>query len=276
VSLTETQKVAVRRHLGVPFAGTAQAGRLFGWRFTWYREDLEYRLNNMAPSEEQLLTGNALSSFRLAGRPAVGDVLTYMITPASGNLVTATYTVQESDFALPANQVNPSESSPLYAIALNSALAVNNAAGQFGYAGVGVMPADLFSPQYLSPYYSELQIASSSVEPFTIAASVVGTTNIVVVNSGTVCPVQITINSAAGSQTLYGLIAFCDYLANQMASANLSLQFQKADVTTFRPDEVRARYAQYKLYCEQLEEALGGENYVRSIGGKGGGGGAVA
>lgn len=269
--LTQPQKVAIRRHLSVPFAGTAQAGRLYGWRFVFYREDLEFRMNNLQPAEEQLITGNALGVWRMDGRPSAGDVLTFTVTDTANGTLTASYQVQQSDFEIPANQVNPSESSPLYSIALNAALAINQAMASKGYAAVGVMPADLFSPQYMPPYFSEIDITGPSSSTFTIGISRTGTTNVLIAQQSKACPVQATIAGVAR----YGYVDVIDALAMGMAQADLSLTYEKADVVNFRKDEVSARRRLYREYCTMLSRDLGGKEYVENFGG-GSGGGAVA
>lgn len=269
--LTQPQKVSIRRHLSVPFAGTAQAGRLYGWRFTWYNEDLEYRLNNMQPAEEQLITGNALAIWRMDGRPTVGDVLTFTITDPTNGTLTATYTVQASDFNKPANPVNPSDSSPLYSIALNASLAINAVASAKGYAAVGVMPADLASPQYMPPYFSEIDLTGPSSATFTVGVSRTGTTNTLIAQQGTPTPVAATI---AGNQ-LFGYVAIIDALAMGMTQADLSLTYATADVVDFRRDEISARRRLYKEYCTMLSRDLGGKEYVQKFSG-GSSGGAVA
>lgn len=276
--LTLSQKVAIRRHLGVPFSGTAQAGRLFGWRFTWYREDLEYRMNNMQPNEEALITGQTLGSFRIDGRPQVGDLLNYTVTDPTPRSITVPYTVQPNDFTLPYESVNPSQSSPLYGIALNSAVTINDAISQYGYAAVGVMPADLMSPAYLPPYFAEVIITSAGNNvPFVLTASKTGNTNLLIEDPGTPTPVRAApIDPITLAPTpVYGFVALCDAYAMQVSRADLSLWLSRADVVTFRPDEVAARDGLYAYYCMKLEEVLGGKDYVKKFGGSNSGG-AVA
>jgi hypothetical protein len=136
------------------------------------------------------------------------------------------------------------------------------------------MPADLFSPQYLPPYFAELIVTGPSPTPFVLTGSVSGRTNLVVENPGSLSPVQASfINPTTNAQeTFYGLIAICDFLANTMTQANLSLTYVKADVVTFRPDEVRARRGIYREYCMQLAKAIGGEQYVKAFSGSSSGG----
>jgi hypothetical protein len=277
--LTQQQKVAIRRHLGLPFAGTAQAGRLFGWRFEIHVEDLEYRMNNMQPDEEQLLTGVSMGSFKLSGRPTVGDLLAYTI-----DAVTVDYAVRSADFEVPPNPINPSDSSVLYSIALNSAIAINANAtlAAAGYSAVGAPPADQFSPAYMPPYFAELLITGPGASAIALSSAATGTTNLVTDNPGSVCPIIATFTNPVSyaQSTLYGLIAVCDYLANSMTQAGLSLWLKSATGAggagvAFRGDEVRARRGLYKEFVFQLARAIGGEAYVRKFSG-GGGRGCVA
>ncbi len=269
--LSVAQKTAVRHHLGIPFAGTAQAGRLYGWRFTWFNEDVEYRMNNMQPQEEQLLTGATLGSWRIDGATTIGDVVSFTVTDTVQS-TTVSYTVQASDFTLVKNSVNPSESSPLYSIALNASMLLNNKIQVYGYTAVGVMPADLISPQYLSPYFSEILITGpGSGTAFTLTSTSGTTTNVYVQAAGAISPVRASITDAATGLPVscYGYIQICDYLSNLMTTANLSLTYAKADVVNFRPDEVHARRKLYSEYCNKLKRVIGGEEYVKKFGGRG-------
>lgn len=271
--LSLAQKIAIRRHARIPFAGTAQAGRLLGVRFLFFREDLEYKMNNLQAPEEQLLTGVSLGSFRIDGRPTVGDVLTYTITDAT-QTTSVSYTVQQSDLGLQPNPTNPSESSPLYAIALNSATALTLQLQQYGYSVVGVMPADLLSPQFLPPYFAEVVVSSSASTAFTLSASVSSgaTTNLYVEAQGAVCPIRAQVTAADTGLPVvqYGLINLCDALDMAAAIPNLSLTYQMAGGgagggVTFRPDEIVARTRQYKYYVREMLRVLGGEQYVREL-----------
>lgn len=263
--LTQQQKIAVRRHLGIPFAGTAEAGRLTGWRFEIHVEDLEYKLNNMQPSEEQLLTGVSMGSYRISGQPTAGDVLAFTIAGT-----TVDYTVQPSDVA---------SESPLYTIALNAANAIarNATLAAAGYSAVGVPPADTISPQYLPPYFAAIVVTGPGSASIVLSCSVTGTTNVLTDNPGSQCPVNATFTPASTGQqvTLYGYISVCDYLANAMTQADDSLWLTQADVVKFRSNEVAARRGLYQEYVGQMARAIGGEAYIRKFS-RGGRGGAVA
>jgi hypothetical protein len=57
-----------------------------------------------------------------------------------------------------------------------------------------------------------------------------------------------------------------------MTQASLSLTYVKADVVTFRNDEVSARRGVYREYCMQLAKAIGGDEYIRKFSGASSGG----
>jgi hypothetical protein len=271
--LTQKQKVAIRSHLGAPFAGTAQAGRLYGWRFTFYREDLEYRMNNMQVTEEYLITGASLGSYRIGGMPTVGDVLDFTVTVAGGGTYNASYTVQESDFSLPPNPVNPTDSSPLYIIALNAANKIAAQVGGIGFVCVGTMPADLFAPQFMPPYFAEIYVMGTPGSAFVLSCSVTGTTNLAVEDPGSPSPINATfVTQPTGvQQTVYGYVALLDYLRMGPAQQNLSLWLESASGAggagvKFRMSEFRARNNLYRHYAEELSRIIGGETYVQMFG----------
>jgi uncharacterized repeat protein (TIGR01451 family) len=271
--LNQAQKVSLRRHMGVPFAGTAQAGRLFGWRFAITFEDLEFKMNNMTPPEEQLLTGYSMGSFSLRGVPTVGETITYLVTDPNAGVLTATYTVQPSDMTfIPPGS---SQTAPDFSVALNSALRINAAMGMYGYAGVGVQPADLISVPFLPPYFSELMITGPTTAAFPMAVSTTGTLNTTVEYPGKPSPAQATIGPAGSQTTFFGYLNLCDYLAMQPAQARLSLRYMEADVVKFRRDEVAAQAQLYKYFCSQMGDVIGGKEYIRHFS-RGGGGGSVA
>lgn len=262
MALSDRQKIAIRRHLGVPFSGTADAGRLFGWRFAIHNEDLEYKMLNMKAAEEVLLTGNSLGSWRIDGFPSAGDVLTFTLNDGTNNL-TMPYTVLAGDL------VNPPNGSKSFAVALKAALVINAAANQYGYQTVAIQPGDSVSQPMIPSYYSELQVVGPSANTFTLGLTRTGTTNAFVLSNGIVSPVTATVGSTA-PVTLYGYIAICDYLAMLPIKADLSLWLTSAEVG-FRRDEVAARHGLYAYYCEQMSKTLGGREYVNHFGGRGGG-----
>lgn len=264
--LSQRYRVAIRRHLGIPFANTAQAGRLFGWRFAIHVEDLEYKMSNMAPNEEQLITGYAVGSWQVSDQPSAGDVLLFTVTDANG-IHQVPYTVTTADLNPAANITNPAEASPTFSIALNAASKVNQALNALGYTASAAMPADLFSPQYFPPFFSQVIITGPSSTLFTIGAQVTGTTNFIVGDPVYPCPVNQNIQGVP----TYGYVAILDAIQNRVPSADLTLWIEKADVVTFRKDEVRARLQLYRTMCEFLSRDLGGKEYVEHFGGSGGG-----
>lgn len=256
--LTERQRISIRRHLGIPFSNTAQAGRLFGWRFSSHVEDIEYKLSNLSPSEEQLITGKSMASFRIGGRPSSGDVLTYTITDPNAGALTIPYTVQSGDLTLPADIVNPAEAAPTYGVAFHSINSINNAITPYGYNAAARMPADLFSPAFLPAYFAQVIILGPGSSTFTISSSIIGTTNFIVEEQGAPCPVRATVNNV----TYYGYVDILDALAMQPARADVSLWVKGGTDGDFRSDEVSARNNQYRYYCEMLSRDLGGREYV--------------
>lgn len=264
--LTHRQHVALRRHAGVPFAGTAQAGRLVGWRFMVHVEDLEFKMNNLQPAEEQLITGNAMASWQISDNPTAGDALSFSVTDANGT-TQVDYTVTSQDLNPAANVVNPAYAAPTFSIALNAATIINRALGNNGYAAAAVMPADLFSPQYMPPYFAQVVITGPSSVPFTIAAASTGTTNFIVGEQGGVSPIAAVINGVQ----VYGYAALLDALAMGPAQADLSLWLEKADVVTFRKDEVSARRKLYYTYIDMYLRDIGCRQYIAAISGRNGG-----
>ena len=238
-------------------------------------------MNNMQPTEEQLITGSILASWRISGQPTVGDVLTFGVVDPTAGLEQVPYTVQQSDFDLPTDPVNPPQSSPLYSIALNSTVAINQAIAALGYAAIAVMPADLFAPSFMPPYFAEVILTANQSalgSYFSIAATGGSTTNLLVEQQATPSPVNATLtNYVTGNQeTVFGMIPLCDALAMGMTQQGLSLWLTKADVVQFRQNERRARIALYRYYTDELAKMLGGQEYVRKFGGAGAGGGGAS
>jgi len=61
MALSDAEKTAVRRYCGYPVFG-AQPTQGFGYRFfTWYG-NLEYKMNNMQPSEEEVVRETYLAN----------------------------------------------------------------------------------------------------------------------------------------------------------------------------------------------------------------------
>ena len=63
---TDTQKTDIRRFCGYPAYGGAPDGNM-GWRFFTAYGALEYRLNNLQPSEEQVVTSYLTTLAQLEG-----------------------------------------------------------------------------------------------------------------------------------------------------------------------------------------------------------------
>lgn len=269
--LSQRYRIAVRRHLGVPFAGTAQAGRLFGWRFSIKVEDLEWKMSNLQPNEEQLLTGFAVASWQILGFQTVGNVLTATVLDAAGTLHTVNYTVQLSDLNPPPDIINPPNATASYGVALSLAAAINAQLNALGFKASASSPNDVPAPPFQSPGFAEVTLSGPSSALFTIGASATGGTDFIVGEQCYPSPITQTINNVQ----LFGYVPVLDALQNRVSSADLTLWIQTVDVVTFRKDEVRQRIGLYRVLCEMLSRDLGGKEYVDQFGGGSGGGATV-
>lgn len=95
MALPDAIKIKVRRHLGYPVIGQyriSPAGGTLGTGTVGYRYfqaygTMEYRMNNMLPAEEAVLTGQAVGAVGIVGgNPEPGD--TFSITVSSQELTT--------------------------------------------------------------------------------------------------------------------------------------------------------------------------------------------
>lgn len=55
MAFTDQQKIDIRRHLGYPLYG-GQPVQAFGWRFFQWYGTLEFRMDNLSPEEETMVT----------------------------------------------------------------------------------------------------------------------------------------------------------------------------------------------------------------------------
>lgn len=72
MAFTEAQKVDIRRFCGYPAYGAGPSG-FQGWRFFEAYGLMEYRLNNMAPEEEAVITTTYLTSLYQLETDIVGS-----------------------------------------------------------------------------------------------------------------------------------------------------------------------------------------------------------
>jgi len=77
MSFTDAQKTDVRRFCGYPAYGAGNSG-FQGWRFFQAYGLMEYRLNNLAPAEEAVVTNYLATLYTLEG--AVTDAGTTLNT----------------------------------------------------------------------------------------------------------------------------------------------------------------------------------------------------
>lgn len=75
MAFTDAERTNVRRFCGYPAYGAGNSGNM-GWRFYQAYGALEYRLNNLSPSEEQVVRSHLATLATLeTAVPAAGDNL---------------------------------------------------------------------------------------------------------------------------------------------------------------------------------------------------------
>lgn len=242
-------KVDIRRHLRVPFAGYPTSGYYGGIRTVLTVGQLESYMNNLQAEEEATLTGNPYGAIRLFGIPSVGDVLTAVVNGKS-----ASYTVQVSDTQNPVIQLQPI--TPLDAVSFNFATAINAAA--LGVQAAGGLNFKA-SPPVTLPSASQVTMSASG-QTFTLTSNTTSTTMTVqVVANGSFYPSPKLPTLVEGVQTtVYGYVPICNALESQVGdnSSYLSTWMTKADVVSFRPDQLAARVQTYRWWCKQMGVAL--------------------
>ena len=112
ILLTLGQRIDIRRHLGVPFAGLASSGMTMGIRTIFEAGQLEFYMLNLQPAEESVLTGSPYGSIRMYGNVIAGQVTTVTI-----NGTPIVYTSTAADAAA---------TDPRQSVAINIANAINS------------------------------------------------------------------------------------------------------------------------------------------------------
>lgn len=240
--LQEPVKARVRAHLGVPVLGVQNSGISLGYRFTNQMGLLEYRMNNLQPFEEASITGNPAAATIINGNPIAGDTVTITVNALSP----LTYTVTSAD---------ASAADPCGSVAQNFALKVMQTPA---YAA---LVWATYTPSIKQPYptavkpNSTLILQALTSAAFTVACTFTGSTAFVAYTQGSLPSPNVTMKE--DSVTLYGYVAICDYLEGKIAGASDLMKFSKADVTTFRGDEMQARRALYREWQKRLSDFLG-------------------
>ena len=239
MALTAQQKVAIRGHLLVPYAGIPFSGNTAGLRTILTVGQLEAYMNFLQLEEECQLTGYPFGAVQIYGYPANGNTVTATI-----NSTPVTYTVQPSD--LLALQ-------PLANIANNLATKINmsNVGVQ---AATGSISTGDTAPAAL-PSFGQVSIVSPTT--FTLTASATGgvSVNVPPGANGQSYP-QPNLTNVAGVPTLYGYIAICDYLQARIVQEDAFLSFETADVVKFRKYSVNKRIELYDYWRGRMGIAL--------------------
>lgn len=236
--LSDIEKVDVRRHLMVPFAGISTTGLTMGIRTIFTAGQLEFYMNNLQPYEESVLTGRPYGQIRIYGNVVAGQTVTATI-----NGTNVVYTVVLAD----QNSV-----SPLQAVAngLSSAINVAAVGGVFA-GGSAIIPNT--PPSQLPAFAYVTLVASVPAQTFTLTASTTGAITAFVVANGSVVPnpTSTFLDQAGNSQTVTGYIQFCNYLQSNIVTASGNLALLNAGgpgVAQFRPYEMKQRIDLYNYW----------------------------
>jgi hypothetical protein len=269
--LQEVIKMNIRRLLGYPTAGQPRispsgaslADSGISWRFMEAYGMLEFRMNNLTPTEESSITGNPMASIQFSGpAPTGGDSNSFTFTGSfTGSPITVGPVVAVLGDQL-INYVNRIAN----AINSNSALL---AAGFYSLAPYGTGPYSQTS--FPLP---EVAIVNQNATIFTLSMTV---------NSGNTYPIlasagvanfpfpQATVDPSTNPATIkYGYIPILTYLEGAHAGATQNLDTAKADVWTARPNEIRLRTDLLRQWKHNLSGFLG---IPQQRGGPFGGGG---
>ena len=256
--LTIQDKVNIRRHLGYPVAGLlrispaggtiASAGNAY--RFFESYGQLEYRMNQLAPSEEATLTGKAYGAigFNNSNTPIVPSTVisvTLNSTAFGGaNPITHNYTVQASDTLL----TICGEISNLFALDTNF-----TGAGFYAINDYGSGP---WSEQIV-PFPIASFIGPDNTTSFTIAVSGGGNTQPQVVANGQLQPPVITINTTIPPLIIYGYLPILDYLEGAYGAVTSDLSTHKSREWTRNPHELAEQRQIYNQWRYRLAAYLG-------------------
>lgn len=256
--LNEAQKAAVRRHLKYPVAGLlrtspaggtlAQAG--VGYRFFQAWGFLEYKLNNLAPVEEAMLTGLAYGAAALVGpQPNTGDQVSLTITPSSQAPQVLTAVAPAPQF-IGANQ--PADMRLILCNALVNAAIANSILQQAGLVGL--------TPYGTGPFAQNAvavpEVSFSAPASFMITGASSGTSGLTPQITALGTQIEPS-TSLDGVVTVFGYIPILDGLLNAYGSSSQNLDTIKADVWTGRGNEAGARRSLYENWVQMLSDFLG-------------------
>jgi len=244
-SLDLQTKARIRRQLGVPFAGRADANTTMGLRTVLKAGQLEFYTNNLQMPEVSLLLGRPYGAFIIYAPTALDRVYSFTV-----DSTTVTYTVQPSDMAA---------RDPLLSVATGILAAIQAALPT--YLADSAQIAVIGSYPQLSTAI-QFELLTPTATPFALTA----VSNVVVIQSGDYpASPQFLVDDGNGDPTkqviAYGLLPICEALEQQLlnSSSNLSLSevgSRTLGAAVFRPDELRVRNSLLRRYRFELGVAL--------------------
>jgi hypothetical protein len=246
--LTDIEKIDLRRHLAVPFAGIQTTGLTMGIRTIFTAGQLEFYMINLQPYEESVLTGRPYGQIRLVGQPVAGNQVTAVV-----NGITCTYTVQAADTI---------GNYPLGNVANGLAAVINNQSPNTG----GVFAGGAYQPQSAPPaqlpgFAFVTLVSAIPGTTFTLTSSFIGAVSSLVTANGGVVPHPNStfLDQAGNSVTVTGYIAICNYLQENIVTASGNLSLLNAGgpgVAQFRPYEIKQRIELYDYWREQMGRVM--------------------
>ena len=235
--------------MGVPVSGISAGGVQTGYRYDTRVGLLEYRMVNLQPYEEATITGQPIASIQITGVPTLGDLIALSLTDPTDTLSSVSYEVTENDLL---SQSSTADNGPLYSIALNTVIAINQA--HIPYAAAANPPVDLYAASGYGPTYSEVIIQGIGLTSFSVSVESTGGTGAIATSQG----VGVYPQAAFDGVTYNGMIPILNFLESAVASkGNAYLSYLQADVVKFRPDEIMQRASLYDATRQKLADYLG-------------------
>jgi hypothetical protein len=236
VLITEGDKIAIRRHLNIAFAGTPGYGDTLGLRVVTRAGQLEMYMNALQAQEESVLLGVPLALAHTYGPLTVGQVLTFTI-----NGTAVTYTVTNADLLTP---------KPLDTVAANISLQVNT-------SGMGVLCAALSNGVFIETAF--MMANRSKFASFTVSGGPQ------LIDPGATFPYpQLSIDTGDPANPIIysGVLPLCNYLESSMLGSDARLAFWQAGSAAtgqvvFNKAEMRMRLALYRQQTRQMAVLLG-------------------
>lgn len=249
--LVDAQKMQVRRHLKYPVIGLmtqspggASLGNAApGYRYFQAYGLLEWRMNNLQPSEEAALLGLAVGGVAIVGpQPAAGDTVTVTIT--GSNLAPQVLTTPPFD---PVGQ----DGRLVFCQQIAGAMSQNSilvGAGFVGYTPYGTGP-------FAAIAVPVPEVGFQAPAPFTISASGTGALAPQISTQGILVPPSTSLDG--GATTIYGFINILNGLEFAHAASSDNLDTSKADVWTARSNELALRASLYEQWVGMLSNFMG-------------------